>query len=552
MIRKLIYKTFTTLAGEEVRRFESASKDPKSAQLSRLSEIIQSGRNSAFGREHGFNSVRNYDDYCRALPPNDYEYFRPYVDRLVQGEKGILTSQAPFMFATTSGTTNKRKLIPITKDYISEFRRASKVSCYKLFQHFPALADGCALTIASPAEEGRTVSGIPFGAISGALYLMEPEPVRQSILSVPYDVFTLKDYETRYYCILRTALAQPVTSFYTLNPSTIFLLGSRLKMHGAALARDLFDGTLRAPDTVPRAILDKISSLINRDRTKGRLLDKLVESDQCVPWKVWPELAVSSCWTKAAASFYLPGLKELLGETPICDITYGASEGRGTIFLSPDKQALAIRSHFYEFIPVSEIESTNPTFKLAHQLELGESYYILLTTSAGLYRYNIRDVVKVVGFHNETPLIEFQYRGGNVFSFSGEKITELQVTDSIVRALSECSMGARFFTVIPQFDPTPHYSLWLELQNPDAPCPTSFLEKLANSFDRELSQMNHEYSDKRRSLRLDPPGIRVIKPGSYEALRKELVSKGTPDSQVKLSHLNPKEDTRVFFEDRLI
>jgi hypothetical protein len=158
----------------------------------------------------------------------------------------------------------------------------------------------------------------------------------------------------------------------------------------------------------------------------------------------------------------------------------------------------------------------------------------------------------VTGFHNQTPLVEFQYRGGNVHSFSGEKITELQVTDSIVRTLSEHNLGARFFTVVPQFDPTPHYSLWLELQGTEPVCSPAFLEGLASSFDRELAQSNHEYSDKRRSLRLDPPSIRMIKPGSYEALRKELVSRGTPDSQVKLSHLNPKQDTRVFFEERLI
>ena len=118
---------------------------------------------------------------------------------------------------------------------------------------------------------------------------------------------------------------------------------------------------------------------------------------------------------------------------PVCDITYGASEGRGTVSISPTEQIVALRSHFFEFIPESDFGSSK-TPLLADQLTVGENYYILFTTSAGLYRYNINDIVKVVGWHNQTPLIEFQHKGGNISSFTGEKLTESHVTDSAVAA----------------------------------------------------------------------------------------------------------------------
>lgn len=552
VLRELVYNTFTRLAGSEAGHLERASLDPRATQLQRLREIVAGGKRSAFGREHQFQSIETYQDFTSALPVSDYEDYRPYIERLVAGETEVLTRQQPFMFATTSGTTGKQKLIPVTQDYMDEFRRASKVSCVNLYRHFPHLSSGRTLSVVSPAEEGRTRGGIPYGAISGALYLMEPEPVRNLISSVPYEVFTIRDYETRYYCILRAALASEITSIYTINPSTIVLLAKRLQEYGDRLARDLFDGTLTPPGAVPRSVVDKMASLIRIDRRKARLLKQLVDAQQCVPHRVWPELQMVSCWTKASAGFYLSDFENLLGSVPVCDITYGASEGRGTVFLSPEEQMLAIRSHFFEFVPESEINSSSPAVLLADELAVGESYYILFTTSSGLYRYNIGDVVKVTGFHNRTPLLEFQYKGGNIFSFTGEKITELQVTESMQRALAEHSVRARFFTVIPEFRPSPHYRVWLEPTDRETILDGDLLLRLASSFDKQLSMANIEYSAKRASARLEPAKAQMIHPGSYEALRKNLVAGGVPDSQIKLSHLNPKPETRAFFERRLL
>src|SRR5262249_39890966 len=256
------------------------------------------------------------------------------------------------------------------------------------------------------------------------------------IAPIPYEVFQIKDYEVRYYCLLRAALSLPISTFYTLNPSTIALLSRRLQQYGGDLARDIYDGTVRAPGEVPAAARQSLKRFMRPQKEKARALAGLAEQDQCVPYKVWPELQVICCWTKAAAAFYIADFPEFFGSTPVCDITYGASEGRGTVFLGPDKQALALRTHFYEFVPEDEIGSAKPTTLLADELSVGSNYYILFTTSGGLYRYHINDVVKVTGFHNRTPLIEFQYKGGDVFSFTGEKITELQVTEAMARTLA--------------------------------------------------------------------------------------------------------------------
>jgi GH3 auxin-responsive promoter. len=556
-MRPLLYKAFSFLGESKIRQLAADSVAPREAQLRKLRKILSTNAGAQFGKEHGFSSIKTWEDFSNAVPIRDYEGFRPYVESLMHGATKVLTIETPFMFASTSGTTGESKYIPVTSGYIKEFRAASVVSGYYLLKNFPALSGGIAFSMTSPAEQGRTACGIPYGAISGTLFKKEPFLVKKYISPIPYGAYLIADYESRYYTLLRLALTQPVALFYTLNPSTIMLLCQKLQQYARPLIKDIRDGTTTPPVELDQKTLSAIKHLTRPDKQLADQLEKLLRRDQFTPEHIFPTLQVVSCWTKAAASFYLADFPKFFGDTPICDITYGASEGRGTVFLGPDKQMLAISSHFYEFIPEAEIESEKPTVLLADQLTVGENYFILFTTSAGLYRYNLNDVVKCTGFHNATPLLEFQYKGGATHSFTGEKLTEAQIVEAMRRAMSEGALKARFFTVIPQFRPEPHYEVWIEptLQSKFASPEQgelvsagfvfnrdniALVEELIAKFEYELCRENCEYETKRESLRLGAAKYRLLEPGTYEHLRKQLVQEGTPDSQIKIPHLNPK------------
>lgn len=552
-MRGLLYKAFSAMGQSKVSRIEADSAAPREAQLRKMNQIVSENASTRFGKEHGFAAIKTWEDFNKAVKIRDYEGFRSYIEDVMAGADSVLTVEKPQMFATTSGTTDKPKFIPITPGYIKEFREASVVSGYHLLRTFPNIAHGTALVVTSPAEEGKTSSGIPYGSMSGSLFKNEPFLVKKYISPVPYEVFLIKDYESKYYALLRAALSLPVAVFYTLNPSTIQLMCRKLQHHAEQLIKDVRDGTTTPPVALDSVTLNAIKSIAKPDAKRARELAYLLEKDQFIPEKIWPTLQVVSCWTKAAAAFYLSDFPKYFGNLPVCDITYGASEGRGTVFLSPEKQMLAINSHFFEFVPEDEMDSANPTILLADQLEVGQNYFILFTTSAGLYRYNINDVVKVTGYHNRTPLLDFQYKGGNISSFTGEKITELQVTEAMQAALATTNSGVRFFTVIPQFRPEPHYELWIEPEATSAPDSDSkHATTLARRFDEELSKHNIEYETKRASARLGPVTFRTIKRGTYEAFREHLTAKGTPDTQIKISHLNPKSETNEFLSARLM
>lgn len=555
MIRQALYRTFSIFAESKIRKLNADSHSPRETQLAKLLSIVSKNAGSRFGHEHGFSRITSIADYRSAVPVRDYEGFREYIDLAKSGEKSVLTADNPLMFATTSGTTGSPKYIPITPDYMKEFRLASVVSGYFLLKAFPGIAGGTALTVVSAAEEGRTAGGIPYGAISGKLFQSEPFLIKKFISPVPYEVFLIRDYESRYYTLLRLAVMLPVSFFYTLNPSTISLLCRRLQKYAQPLVEDVRQGTITPPVPLPAEALAAVQRYLHPDCTRARQLEDLLAAGDFVPYKIWPTLNLISCWTKAAASFYLADFPEYFGSLPVSDITYGASEGRGTVFVEAGKQMLAIQSHFFEFIPESEIDSGHPSFLMADELEEGCNYYVLFTTSAGLYRYNINDVVKVTGFHNRTPTLEFQYKGGNVSSFTGEKITEPQVTASVTRAAASSGVRFRFFTAIPQFRPEPHYEIWIERdkENSNSGFPEELhKDDIAARIDRELSVENIEYKAKRESLRLSNIEVRFLAAGSYESFRRQLTDKGIADAQIKVSHLNPKAEVRAYFEKRLL
>jgi hypothetical protein len=550
MFRNLLYSAFGILGSREAKALEQASLNPAAAQLEKLMEIISANAETVYGKEHKFGSIKTAADFQNAVPINEYDTLQPYITRVSEGEQNVLTSEMPFMFATTSGTTGARKLIPITRSYVKEFRRASVSSGYHLLRSFPGVAKGVTLSVFSPAEEGRTPADIPYGAISGRLYLEEPPLVKKYVSPLPYELFLIKDYESRYYTLLRCALMLPISSIYTLNPSTIVVLARRLNLYAARLIEDVEHGTLTPPAPLPEQIEAALQKFLKPDSKRAAELKKLLTAGEFKPRKIWKNLSLICCWTRAAAAFYLQDLPEFFGDLPVCDITYGASEGRGTVCIAPGKQLLALRSHFFEFVPEDEIGSGRRPL-LAHELTLGENYYILFTTAGGLYRYNINDIVKVAGWHNKAPLIEFLHKGGNISSFTGEKLTESQVTEAVSAAIQVCGIKLRFFTVIPKFRPEPHYELWCEPFGEESSrlISSESTERLRQEFDKQLRLKNIEYEAKRQSDRLADTTVEFLAVGAYEELRKHLVAGGVPDAQVKISHLNPKEEILKFLEN---
>jgi hypothetical protein len=233
---------------------------------------------------------------------------------------------------------------------------------------------------------------------------------------------------------------------------------------------------------------------------------------------------------------WFPGL-------PIRDRGYMASEGCGSIPLTDAgcAGALAITTSFFEFIPVEARDQATPPVLTCAELQPNRDYYVLFTTSAGLYRYDINDVIRVVDFYHDVPLIEFVRKGRGMTSLTGEKLAEQQVTSAMLSTIEGLGSdeAIRHFAAVPVFGSPPRYAFFLELGHQIA---DAQLQQLAARLDRALCEENVEYETKRESLRLGSPLLRIVAPGTFDAYRQERVSGGAPEAQVKVPHLSPDRD----------
>ena len=172
--------------------------------------------------------------------------------------------------------------------------------------------------------------------------------------------------------------------------------------------------------------------------------------------------------------------------------------------------------HYFEFIPVDEHDKARPTVLEGHELQQGKEYYIVMTTSGGLYRYDIHDVVRCVGFEGQAPLIEFLNKGKNFSNLTGEKLSEHQAIRAVKQSFADLALPIDTFTLAPVMDDQPRYVLLVE-----SLAHHGRSAELAHRVQSNLAAVNEEYGDKCGSGRLLPVQVREVARGTWNALRQE-------------------------------
>jgi hypothetical protein len=328
-------------------------------------------------------------------------------------------------------------------------------------------------------------------------------------------------------------------------------LAETASSHTETIIRAIHDGTLgiSEPETMREAgcshdeAIRQIKAGLRPDRARARFLSKVVEEHgTLLPKHCWPDLAVIACWLGGNADIHARRLADHYGpNVALRDLGLLASEGRMTIPVEDHSAAgvLAVHTNFYEFIPEDEIESPSPSVLLTHQLEDGKRYYIILSGSNGLYRYDLNDVVEVRGFYNHTPKVAFVRKGRDMVSITGEKLHLNQIQAAIREAEQHSQLEVWQFRLIPDVEQS-HYDLLIELRG--ELCSDSHSCAFLGAFDRALSVLNIEYASKRASKRLKPPRLFVMQPGWSERLSRADFRGGKREIQYKWPAIRPAWD----------
>ncbi len=497
--------------------FLRAAQRATTVQHGVLIDHVRRNATSDYGRDLGFKHIRTYADFVRQVPLQTYEDISPFIDRVREGDLKALfgRGQAVLMFALTSGTTDRPKYIPVTPRFLKDVRRGWNAFGVKALLDHPGQFLKPILQVSSRMDESMSPAGIPCGAITGLMARTQKKLVRKYYLT-PMDVALIDDPVARYYTVMRLAMPHSEIGFtITANPATQLKLARTADDHAAALIRDIHDGTLDSTLEVPAEVRKALAPRLTADPERAAVLQSLADDrGALLPRDYW-SIGFLCNWTGGTLGLYLRDFEHYFGATPVRDIGLIASEGRMSIPVEDGTPAgvLEVCGTFYEFIPASENDAVHPRCLRSHEVEVDQEYFLALTNAAGLYRYRIGDMVRVVGFCGEAPIIEFLGKGSHVSSLSGEKLTERQITDAVSEVVERTAIEIRNYVAAPCFADPPFYRIHIE---PRERSQASF-SHLAHEIDQALSRINIEYAAKRASHRLGPPVINVVPNGYLES-----------------------------------
>jgi hypothetical protein len=529
------------LAAEFLEQTSRAGDVQRDLLLARIAR----NADSQFGRDHHFHEIRTPADFRKRVPIGDYNRHEPYIDRVRRGDVSALFGAGTdvLMFAMTSGTTNRPKTIPVTREALKDYREGWTIWGIQAFDGHPDMIDHGLrpiLQIASDWRESYTAAGIPCGAITGLTASMQ-NPLVRTTYCMPACASRIKDVESKYYVALRFSIARDLGTVIAANPSTIlgmFRLGDRER---ETLIRDLHDGAIDAKWAIPDDIRKQLRfrTRIRRKATAKRLEAIVEETGRLLPRDYWPNLEFLSNWMGGTMRAYLRGYPEFVGDKPVRDVGLIASEGRMTIPIEDGTAAgvLDIRHHYFEFIPEEQGDLAEPETVEAVDLVEGRNYFIILTTAGGLYRYNIFDLVRCVGFHGKAPVVEFLNKGAHFSSLTGEKLSEHQVVAAVEAAQRAVGIRLRSYLLLPIWGDPPSYGLLVETSDlPDAEA----ADRFTAAVEDQLRALNVEYACKRDTLRLGPVRTIRLPDGAWSEFQKRrLARSGGTVEQYKQPHLIP-------------
>ncbi len=495
-----------------VSDFEHSLAKPQQAQEAVFRTIRNSVKGTVSEKIHSLQKVKTLAEFRRAVPIQSYSDIEALIDRIVVGEKNILTSDTVRGFVETSGTQSKPKLIPVTQSWSAHIRKAQLLWVLALLRDFPRISKQDVLHVVSSAKERYTPAGLPIGANTGRMVDALPRFLQDRFVLA--GIPEIVDPDLRHYTHLRLALQRSVGLWVTANPSTLALYARKLDAYQNDLTCDLRDGTLRHG---PASALD--------DTLREQIEKRLTRCSVPLSWKfaqAWP-LSVVACWTGGPARWFTRQFGSLFGgNVPIRDVGITASEGYFALPLHSDWDGGVLWNHG----ELLEFQDADGQCHWGWELNEGQEYTLVVSAKNGLLRYQMNDTVKVTGRIANTPIIAFVGKSGRFLNAVGEKVTEEQLS----LAMASLNLELVGFSGRIQYREVPNVLVVVECAD--------LLSKedcrvLATQLDGALQNMSVEYRSKRQSQRLGEMTIVPMKQQTYEQFRYWRVEQGASFAQVK-------------------
>ena len=473
-----------------------------------LRSLLDHHRHTELGLKFHLGEIKTIEQFRDRVPILPYSAYHPYTERIARGETNVLTSDPVKYISLTSGSTGKQKLVPVTQRFQQSLRKANiaaigfNVAALKSPEH-QARCDrqlklGRLLITNTANIQGYTSGGIPYGPVTVGSIRMG-KPIYEQTLAQPFQTLTIADSRSRHYASLLFALLNPDLRGLIANfPMLVLRTCNYLEEFADQLIRDVGEGTL-APwlDLDPQLRTQLEKKLTARPQRARELQQILQTHGKLTPILAWPKLSTVCTALGGTSDFYLQNFPAYFGNTPVFGGVYGSAEATFGVYpdVNTEGSVLAIESGFYEFVPRSQWNTEQPKTLLPVDVKVGELYRILVTSYSGFYRYDIGDVVEVVGFYEQAPIVAFRFRQGGLLSSTTEKTTEFHATQVMRQLQAEFDIRLEDFciTLSDREIPAP-YLVNIELASgEDLAEPLAFLDR----FEYWLKEFNRPYGDVR-------------------------------------------------------
>ncbi|XP_061164020.1 GH3 domain-containing protein-like isoform X1 [Saccostrea echinata] len=544
------------------RKMDKSCKDIVGTQNNLLQSHLKENAETQYGRKYGFSDIHSREDYVKQLPLTYISHYDPYIQQMMKGEEKILTTRPPVIFAVTSGTSGKSSILPMTgKQRLLFFIQGISVAYHSLLREFPENNNlQKTLKFFYTPQWRKSECGILIGPNSSS-----PTNSKHllNIYSTPKAGFEILSEPEALYIHLLFGLRDKSLGMLEANFSSIILSSfDALYQNWSELADDIERGEVNPKLDIEESIRNELNSCLTPDPQRAKEIREIMKTKSKVGIGklLWPDcnlvLAADS------GSFDLPA--KILRETyckgiPIYSPLYAASEGLLGLNIWPKKHpsqyVLAAQSIFFEFIPVELSNEDQPKTFFMDEVEKGKEYELVITNASGLCRYRFGDIVKMVDFYYQCPVIEFKHRKGQFLNVRGEKTSESLFYQALTEAesawfpqklLNYCCVESLLIDDKGS-SYAPFYHLFLELED-DSKLLT---QKQREVVDKELCSRSYVYKSFRDKGSIQPVRVHQVKSGTFEELRKFTINNTQASAnQYKVPRvLKTKETVNVLLQN---
>ncbi|WP_286969916.1 GH3 auxin-responsive promoter family protein [Flavobacterium sp. UBA4854] len=419
---------------------------PIQTQHEVFKSLIETAQNTEFGKDHNFNEIKTFEDFQKRVPVRDYEDLKPYVEKVVKGEADILWKGKPLYFAKTSGTTSGAKFIPLTKEsmpfhieaarnailhYINETGNADFVDGKMIFlQGSPILTEKY---------------GIKFGRLSGIVAHFVPKYLQKNRMP-SWETNCIEDWETKVDAIVDETIQEDMSVISGI-PSWVQMYFERLQQ-----------------------------------KSGGKKISEIFKN--------------FNLFIYGGVNYepYRAKFEQMIGKKVDSIELFPASEG---FFAYQDSQKekgmlLLLNSGiFYEFIKADEFFNENPKVYTIGEVEVGVNYVLIISTNAGLWRYNIGDTIQFTSLDPYRVIVSGRIK--HYISAFGEHVIANEVENAMKEAINSTNIVINEFTVAPQITPAtglPYHEWFVEFEKEP-----ENMEVFAEKIDNSMRKQNIYYDD---------------------------------------------------------